>query len=113
VVAGVAVGLFIFMAILAAIAIPTFLDYRTKAGNAMAQTELTNACHAATTFFLENPDKTVTIDDLKKEGLALNPDIELSIENGTEGALSMRARHKKGNKVYVADRNCDIQEIKP
>jgi Tfp pilus assembly protein PilE len=113
VVAGAAIGLFIFLAILAAIAIPAFLDYRTKADNAMAQTELTNACHAAAAFFLEHPDKSVTIDDLKKEGLALNPDIELSIENGSEGALSMRARHKKGNKVYVADRDCAIQEIRP
>jgi len=35
------------------------------------------------------------------------------IENGTMRDLSIRGRHTKGRKVYVADRNCAIREIQP
>ncbi len=47
VIAGIAVGLLIFIAILAAIAIPSFVNYRAKARDAMAQAEVKNACTAA------------------------------------------------------------------
>ena len=57
------------------------------------------------------PDKAITLAALQERGIAANPDIEVSIENGTMNGLTIRARHKKGNKVYVADKNCDIQEI--
>lgn len=110
VVAAIALVLFAIMGILAAIAIPSFVNQQTKARNAMAQAEIKNACQAAAAFFVEHPDKTVTLDDLKEQGIALNHDIELSIENGTMEELSMRAKHIKGNRVYVADKNCDIQE---
>ena len=113
VIAGIAVGLLIFIAILAAIAIPSFVNYQAKARDAMAQAEVKNACTAAAAFFWEHPDKTITLDDLKEQGIAKNPEVELVIENGTRGDLSIRARHTKGRKTYVADRNCTIQEIKP
>jgi competence protein ComGC len=113
VIAGIAIGLLIFIAILAAIAIPSFVNYQTKARDAMAQAEVKNACIAAAAFFWEHPDKTITLADLKEKGMAVNPEVELVIENGTRGDLSIRARHTKGRKTYVADRNCTIQEIKP
>ncbi len=113
VIAGIAVGLLIFIAILAAIAIPSFVNYRAKARDAMAQAEVKNACTAAAAFFIEQPDKTITIDDLKEQGIAKNPEVELVIEKGTMRDLSIRARHTKGRKTYVADRNCAIREIQP
>jgi Tfp pilus assembly protein PilE len=113
VIAGIVIGLLIFIAILAAIAIPSFVNYQAKARNAVAQAEIKNACNAAAAFFAEHPDKTITLDDLKEKGVMANPDVELVIENGTRGDLSIRARHTKGRKTYVADRNCTIQEIKP
>ncbi len=113
VVAGIAVGLFILIAILAAIAIPSFVSYQTKARDATAQAEARNACTAAAEFFLEHPDKTITLDDLKEKGMAANPEVELVIENGTMGDLTLLARHKKGRHTYVADRNCAIREIQP
>jgi Tfp pilus assembly protein PilE len=113
VIAGIAVGLLIFIAILAAIAIPSFLSYQAKARDAMAQAEIKNACTAAASFFMEHPDKTITIDDLKEQGMAANPEVDVAIENGTMGGLSLRARHIKGRHTYVADRNCAITEIQP
>jgi Tfp pilus assembly protein PilE len=113
VIAGIAVGLLIFIAILAAIAIPSLVGYQAKARDAMAQAEVKNACTAAAEFFMEHPDKTITLDDLKEKGMAANPEVELVIENGTMKDLSLRARHTKGRKTYVADRNCAIREIQP
>lgn len=113
VIAGIVVGLLIFTAILAAIAIPSFVNYRAKARDAMAQAEVKKACTAAAAFFIEQPDKTITLDDLKEKGLAVHPDVEVVIENGTMKDLSMRGRHTKGRKVYVADRDCAIRELQP
>jgi type IV pilus assembly protein PilA len=113
VIAGIAVGLLIFIAIVAAIAIPSFVSYRAKARDAMAQAEIKNACTAAAAFFMEHPDKTITLADLKEKGMAANPEVEVAIENGTMGDLSIRARHTKGRHAYVADRNCAIREIQP
>jgi len=113
VIAGIVVGLFLLIAILAAIAIPSFVNYQTKARDALAQAEIKNACTAAAAFFIDHPDKTITLDDLKEKGIAAHPDVELAIEDGTMEALSMRAKHIKGNKIYVADRNCAIKEIQP
>jgi Tfp pilus assembly protein PilE len=113
VIAGIAVGLLVFIGILAAIAIPSFVSYQAKARNAVAQAEIKNACSAAAAFFAEHPNKTITLDDLKEKGIATNPDIDLVIENGTMEALSMHAKHIKGSKIYVADRNCHIQEMQP
>jgi competence protein ComGC len=113
VIAGIAVGLFMLVGILAAIAIPSFVKYQAKARDAMAQAEVKNACTAAAAFFMEHPDKTITLDDLKEKGMAANPEVELVIEKGTIGDLSLRARHTKGRKTYVADSNCAIREIQP
>ena len=113
VIAGIAVGLFMLVGILAAIAIPSFVKYQAKARDAMAQAEVKNACTAAAAFFMEHPDKTITLDDLKEKGMAANPEVELVIEKGTMGDLSLRARHTKGRKTYVADTNCAIREIQP
>jgi Tfp pilus assembly protein PilE len=113
VVAVAALVFFAVIGILAAIAIPSFVNYQARARNAAAQLEVQHACHAATAFFIEHPDQTVTIADLKEQGVTMNPEVELSIENGTREGLSIRARHSKGNRVYIADNQCDIQERRP
>jgi Tfp pilus assembly protein PilE len=113
VIAGIAVGLLILIAVLAAIAIPSLVNYQAKARDAMAQAEVKNACIAAASFFIEHPGKTITLNDLKEQGMEANPEVEMVIENGTMGGFSLRARHIKGHKTYVADRNCTIREVHP
>ena len=111
--AAAALVFFAIIGILAAIAIPSFINQQTKARNVLAQTEVRNACHAATQFFMEHPHKAITLAVLQERGIGTNPEIDISIENGTMNALFIRARHKKGNKGYVADKNCDIREAQP
>ena len=113
VIAGIALVFFAIVGILAAIAIPAYLDFQVKGRNAMAKAEVTNACHAAAAFFMDHPDKIITLAALEEQGVAANTDIDVSIENGTMNSLSIRARHKKGNRAYVADKNCDVQELRP
>ena len=110
---GGVIGLFMVIGILAAIAIPQFSAYRERAYNAQARTEIQTACNAATSFFIDHPDKIITLDDLKERGVSTHPGIELIIENGTKENLIVRAKHEKGKKIYIADQNCNIQEINP
>lgn len=113
IVVGAVFGLIMVLGIIAAIAIPAFVGYRTKAGNAIAQAEIKNACNSAAAILAENPHKTITLDDLKKSGLNASPDVELSIADGSKDNLTIGAKHNKGNKVYMADKNCNIKEIQP
>jgi Tfp pilus assembly protein PilE len=113
IVAAAALVFFAVIGILAAIAIPAFINQQAKARNVMAQTEVRNACHAAAEFFIDHSHETITLAALHERGIGANPDIEISIANGTMNGLSIRARHKRGTKVYVADRNCDIREAQP
>jgi competence protein ComGC len=113
VVVAIALVLFAVIGIIAAIAIPSLVSHQAKARDAMARAEVKNACTAAAAFFMEHPDKTITVDDLKEQGIARNPEVELDVENGTMADLTIRARHIKGHKTYVADRNCTIREVHP
>jgi len=116
IVIGVVFGLMIVISIigiLAAIAIPQFAAYRTRAYNAQACTELQKACAAAGSFFKGHPDQIITLDNLKETGVIMSPDIELFIEDGTKENLKVRAKHEKGNKIYITDQNCNIQQINP
>ncbi len=109
-------GFFMVIAIigiLAAIAIPQFAAFRERSYNAQARSEIQTACNAASSFFIEHPDEIITIDNLKEKGVSMPPDIELSIEDGTKNNLIMRAKHEKGNKIYIANQYCNIQEITP
>lgn len=99
--------------ILAAIAIPQFAAYRTRAYNAQAYSEIQTICEAANSFLSEHPDGIIALDDLTEMGISIPPEIEITIEDGTREYFSVSARHKNGNKVYVADENCDIQSINP
>jgi len=113
VVVGGIVGLMMVISIigiLAAIAIPQFAAYRTRAYNAQAYTEIQTVCETANSFLSEHPDDIITLDDLTEMGISIPPEIEITIEDGTRQDFLVSARHKNGNKVYVADENCDIGE---
>lgn len=113
VVTGAVLGLLAVIGILAAIAIPQFTAYRVRACDAQAHTEIQEACNAATSFFMEHPGKIVTLYDLRERDVGMPSDIELVIEDATRENLTIRARHKKGKKVYLADKYCNIHETKP
>jgi hypothetical protein len=78
--------------------------------NALAKTEVHNACIIANSIFSDDPDKTITKKDLKEKGFMPSEDIELAIYNGARASLKIAARHNKGTKIYMADHNCNITE---
>jgi hypothetical protein len=45
--------------------------------------------------------------------LITSPDIELITEDGTNDNLRMRVKHSAGNKMYLADREYNIQDVLP
>jgi hypothetical protein len=78
--------------------------------NNLAKVEAQNACIIANSIFLNNPDKIITQKDLREKGFFPSEDIELAIYNGARTSLKIAARHNKGTKIYMADRNCNITE---
>jgi hypothetical protein len=78
--------------------------------NNLAKAEVHNACIIANSIFSDDPVKTITKKDLKEKGFIPSEDIELAIYNGARTSLKIAARHNKGTKIYMADRNCNITE---
>lgn len=110
---GGVMAIFAVIGILAAIAIPQYVAFRDRAFDAQAYAEIRNACSEAYIFFTEHPERSITLDDLRERGFRETPDIELIIEDGTRENMTIRVKHKKGKKIYVANKNCNIQEINP
>ncbi|RPI76245.1 MAG: hypothetical protein EHM45_13525 [Desulfobacteraceae bacterium] len=110
----VVVGLFFLImviGILAAIAIPQFAAYRTRAHDAMASAALSNACTTANAVLLKNPNETLTLEMLLQAGLNVPPGVEMNIEDDDPENLVLTARHQKGRKTYVTDLDCNVQEL--
>lgn len=97
--------------IIAAIAIPAYIGFQNKARNAMTMAEIKNACSTATALFIENPDRTISIEDLKEKGIGVSPDVELSVEDGKKDSLKISAKHNEGIKIFITDKDCNIQEM--
>lgn len=106
----VPIGFIMVIGILAAIAIPQFSAYRQRAYNVQVKSEIQRACAEASSIFIDNPQKTITRADLEEKGLKLSPLMELVIYDGTRESFNMSVSHNSGNKIYVADSNCDITE---
>lgn len=109
---GIILGVVAVMGILAAIAIPQFMTYRERGYNFAARSDVKSACQIADSIFAENPNKTLTLNDLEEKGFKVSPRIELKINNGSKEALNITARHteSRNKKLYIADKNCIITE---
>jgi hypothetical protein len=76
----------------------------------LAKSEVQNACCIANSIFPDNPEKTITLIDLKEKGFIPSESIKLTIDNGTKESLRISAKHNKGTKLYITDSNCHIRE---
>jgi prepilin-type N-terminal cleavage/methylation domain-containing protein len=94
--------------VLAAIAIPTFLNYQKRSANASAVSDLKNANTAAQNYFADYPSGSVDLPVLKTYGFRLNSKVNLSISDGSSGALSMTTTHSAGDKTYSIDADGEI-----
>ena len=90
----------IIIGILAAIAIPTFLNQRTKGWESAAKSELKNASTAQESWFTDNDGYTLDTANLETEGLNLSEDVTLVVVSATTTAYCMSAEHDSGGAVF-------------
>jgi type IV pilus assembly protein PilA len=98
----------IIIGILAAIAIPVFLNQRTRAWDAAAQSDLRNAAVAQETFFTDNGTRYAVVGDpglveLRDVGWNKSANVTTSIASGGQ-AYCMQAIHVANpDKIWKLD----------
>ncbi|HUN56290.1 MAG TPA: zinc-ribbon domain-containing protein [Smithella sp.] len=107
------IGLIIIIGILATIAIPQFVQYRTKGYCATTKSNLQNAYSAFQSYSGSNPNKSITdIDELTNYGFKKADEVSIRILNMTNDNLSMEASHPQCDKLYYIDSRGNISEEK-
>ena len=101
------------IAILAAIAIPNFIAYRQKAFDSQAEALVLNACTEAQGYFLEYANDTISYDILVERGISIPPEIDFHIEDPTRENLTLTAMHLQGDKIFISDKECNIEVQNP
>ena len=88
--------------ILAAIAIPNFINYRKRSYNTAANADIKNLYTSAQAYFTDNPDgATTTIADYKAYGFRQTSKVTVTVVGaGSQGAFSANTFHNAGNKTY-------------
>jgi len=94
--------------ILAAIAIPQFLQYRQRAYDASSSTDIKNMYTAAQAYFVDHPSVDLTITDIKNSGYNPSTGVTPTVVTGTMTGLSMTASHSQGKYTYTVDANGQI-----
>ena len=96
----------VIIGILAAIAIPVFLNQRQKAADAGAKSDLKNAATAQEAFLTANPDGGYTdnsADELGDNGFVATSGVTVTVESaGTEG-YCMTGLADNGSQTWVYD----------
>lgn len=93
----------IIIGILAAIAIPTFLNQREKGWEAAAKSALKAAAVAQESWFTENDSYTATEANLEAEGFNQNADVALVIISADASGYCMSADHTAGGDIHYLD----------
>jgi len=110
---GGAFGLIVIIGILAAIAIPNFIAYRQKAQDGQSEAALLSACSEAQAYFMEFADDAISYEILAERGVIIPAEIEFHIEDPTRENLTMSTRHVRSEKIFVSDKECNIEEEYP
>jgi len=109
-------AVFVSISILAAIAIPQFAAYRTRAFNSIAEADLRNAMTAQEAYYVDHNTYTDSIDKLTagEYGLQVSPDVTLEIISADNTEYIMAAFHEQGNRQYlVKGPDGQIEETTP
>lgn len=88
--------------IVAAIAIPYYIDYRNRDLNREARVHAHKAYEASQAFFRTDPKAQPTVEDISRYGYRSSPDIMLFI-SGDKESLFIKAHHARSNKTYRMD----------
>lgn len=97
------------LGIIAAIAIPQYVNYRNRPLNEQAKVHALQAYKAAQAFFQANPKGQPTEKDIEKFGYRGSPDIFVMMEGGKEN-LVIRTEHRKGKKTYRIDAKGELSD---
>jgi type IV pilus assembly protein PilA len=89
--------------ILAAIAVPQFIQYRVRGYNASANSDINQMYTAAQTYFTDHPTSTVDLDALTNYGYNQTASVTVSVTTGSITGLVMTAAHGSGTKTYSVD----------
>jgi type IV pilus assembly protein PilA len=91
----------IIIGILAAIAIPTFLNQREKGWEAQVESDLKNATTAAESFAVDNNGgytngaTAMTFADLEAQGYNASPEVNLTVDSATATGFVLEAGHDR------------------
>ena len=99
----------LILSLLAAIAIPQFVAYRTRAYNAVTNVAVKNAYTATQSFFSVSPGGTVSVGLLSVYGYNANANIILIL--GGAGKIvnfTLQAVHSGGSSTFTIDQKGDI-----
>ena len=97
----------IIIGILAAIAIPQFAAYRTRAYQASVKTELREICRAEEDYLAQNNRYTDSLEDL---GYVTKPNITIEIDKLEDNCFHAKGEMAILKKRYFIDCNCEITE---
>lgn len=93
--------------------IPNYLTIGQRSPDSVVRGILEGACYSAGEILSKYPDKKlISLEDLKKDGYFFSENIEFTILDNTRESFKMRAKHKRGGKIYEADRECNIKEVR-
>jgi len=99
--------------ILAAIAIPNFIQYRQKAYDSNAETDTKNAFTSAQAYFTDHPNYNgdITYGALTTAGFRMTSAVTFSNISGSRGSLSMTFYHVSGRKNYSVNSEGVISSV--
>ena len=80
--------------------------------NEKAKSDVKNAYTAAQAFFSGNPTGIISTDILTNYGYRATEGVNIKIDNGASTALSLSAKHSRGDNTYRIDASGSIREEK-
>jgi type IV pilus assembly protein PilA len=91
--------------ILAAIAIPNFINYRKRSYNTAANADIKNLYTSAQAYFTDHPDGATTdLSHYKGYGFRQTTKVTVGfVGAGSQGSFSADTYHNAGNKTYHVD----------
>jgi len=98
--------------VLAAIAIPNFLEYRYRSYDASALSDIRNAYSVAQYIFNQDPSIEIVKADIDDAGSRESADVILNVIDGNMESLRLSAYHLKSDKTYHVDSNGEITYTK-
>ncbi|MDM8524952.1 prepilin-type N-terminal cleavage/methylation domain-containing protein [Desulfococcaceae bacterium HSG8] len=101
------------IAILAAIAIPNFLEYRKRGYNAQANADIKNFFTSCQAYFTDQPDECCTVEAAFSAGFKKSEDTVIEITGCFPSDFTLIIYHPDGNKTYTTDSSGNITGSEP